>query len=427
VTSVLFGNANLAGEGVYASLGWRSGEGFRDGVSGRLIDYQFTGRPWTMLVEGERASLGGAWRIETAHPFLTDLQRVAWRLRTGSSDGYVELRQPDGFRAGVALKRGYVDVGGIVRVGLPGRLLLYGASLTGIDEQPGNRLVVAESGLVRDVGAVPGTYGPRRTVRANLLAGARNITFVRLDGLDALTASQDVPIGLQVGTLIGRSLPVGGTLEEDVFVAGDLYAGATNGISTARLQLQAEGRRPLGRGAWDGVLATGRLTHSLRVTPRHRNQVSLEGSAGFKQRIPFQLLLGVPDGGVRGYEQSPYAGGQRLVLRTEQRYTRGNVLGTADAGVALFADVGKQWAGDVPFGVTAPVKASIGVSVLAATPPRSARVWRADLAFPLTSGADARWTLSFTNADRTAFVFRNPRDVVQAREITAPSSIFAWP
>ena len=426
--SLLVGNANVAGQGLYSSLSWRDGRGFRDALAVRLIDYQFIGHPWILALEGERASLGGSWRVEAAHPFLTDLQRVAWRVRSGRSNGYVELRQPDGVRPNVALQRGFFDVGGIVRVGNPGRLNLFGLSLTGLDERPGNRLTLPESGTVRDVGAVPTPFVSHRIVRANVLSGVRDITFARLEGLDALTAAQDVPIGFQLGTLLGRSIPVAGEREdEDIFIAGDLYVGATTGISTSRLQLQAEGRRPLGRRAWDGVVATGRLTHYLRFTPRHRNQMGLEFSGASRQRTPFQLLLGVPEGGVRGYEESYYAGGQRLVARTEERYTLGNVLGVADAGFALFGDVGRQWAGDVPFGVTTSMKASLGVSLLAAIPPRSARVWRADLAFPLTGGANARWTLSFTNADRTAFVFRNARDVAEGREITVPSSIFAWP
>ena len=178
---------------------------------------------------------------------------------------------------------------------------------------------------------------------------------------------------------------------------------------------------------WDGVIATGIVTHYFRFTPRHRNFVALEFSGAYRQRTPFQLLLGVPEGGVRCYEQSHFAGGQRLVSRIEERYVFGNIFGAADAGFAMFTDVGKQWSGDVPFGVTTPVKASIGVSLLAAIPPRSARRWRAALAFPLSAGANARWTLTFTNADRTQFVFRNARDVAEGREITVPSSIFAWP
>jgi hypothetical protein len=426
VTSFLFGNANVNGEGVYASGWWNSGEGFRDGVGGRLIDYQFTGRPWVMAVQGEQASLGASWLAQGAHPFLTDLQRVAWRVRTGSSNGYAPLLQPNGTEAGVGLQRSFFDVGGIVRAGLPGRLSLFGASLTGVDENPGSRLVAADSGTLRDMGPVPYVYTPRRTVRVNALMGARRITFARIEGLDALTAFQDVPVGFQLGTLVGRSLPLAGQTQ-DLFVAGDLYTGFSRGLSTLRLQAQGEGHREIGRNMWDGVLTSARLTHSLRLTRRARNQVSLEWSSGQKVRTPFQLLLGVPEAGVRGYERSSYAGGERLVLRTEQRYAHGNVLGVADAGVAVFADMGQQWRGDVPYGVTTPVKASLGVSLLAAVPPRSSRLWRADLAFPVTGGANARWTLGFTNADRTQFVFRSPRDVTQAREITAPSSIFAWP
>ena len=428
VTSIVLGNANLAGLGVYSSVSWRDGRGFRDAVGARVIDHQFLGRPWIFAVEGERASLGGSWRVAGAHPFLTDLQRVAWRVRTGRSNGYIELRQPDGVRPNVAIQRGFFDVGGILRVGNPGRLSLFGASLTGLEERPGSRLTLPESGTVRDVGPVPSLFVRHRIVRANALIGVRDITFKRVEGLDALTAAQDVPIGVQLGTLLGRSIPTPGEREEeDIFVAGDLYVGATSGISTSRLQLQAEGRRPVASRAWDGVIATGRYTHYLRFTPRHRNQMAVEFSGAYRQRTPFQLLLGVPEGGVRGYEESYYAGGQRLVARTEERYTLGNVLGAADAGFALFGDVGRQWAGDVPFGVTTSVKASVGVSLLAAIPPQSARVWRADLAFPVTGGANARWTLSFTNADRTAFVFRNARDVAEGREITVPSSIFAWP
>lgn len=427
VTSALLGNANLGGQGLYATVAWHHGETFRDAVGMRLIDHQFLGQPWIARLEGERASLGGSWRVESAHPFLTDLQRIAWRVGTGRSTGYAELRGQAGERLAVALDRGFFDVGAILRVGLPGRLTLFGLSVTGIDEQPGSRLVRAESGSVRDVGPLPRAYTTHKVGRINALIGKRRIRFVRLDGLDALTAAEDVPVGFQVGTLVGRSIPVSGATEEDVFVGGDLYAGATNGTSTVRLQLQGEGRRGTRLKVWDGVLTTGRLTHYLRISPRNQNQLTLEWSGVSRQRTPFQLVLGVPDGGVRGYEQSSLAGGQRLVLRTEERFTAGTVLGAADAGVAGFADVGRQWAGDVPFGVTTPVKASLGISLLAAVPRRSARLWRLDLAVPVTSGAGSRWTLRFSNSDRTAFAFRTPRDVEAGREMTVPSSIFAWP
>ena len=427
VSFLLLGSANLGGQGVFVSGAWRDGDGLRDAFTFRGIDNQFLGHPWVFGVEAERATLGGSWRVEGTQPFLTDLQRVAWRVLGGMRKGFVELRQPNGDIPTLASQRSYFDVGGIVRVGPPGRLNLFGASITGNDERTGDRLILPENGVLRDVGRTPREYAPHRIARANMLLGVRDITFVRREGLDALTATQDVPLGFQLGTQFGRSLALLGSREDDVFMAGDLYVGVARGMATLRVQAQGEGRRGLGGAQWDGVLTTGRVTHYLKFSPWHLNQAIVEWSAGYRQRTPFQLVFGIPDGGVRGYEESSLAGGQRIVARFEERFVLGKVFGVADGGVALFADGGRQWAGDVPFGVNTGVKSSVGFSILATLPPRSARLWRADIAFPLSSGANARWTVQLTNADRTQFVFREARDVEVGRELTVPSSIFAWP
>jgi hypothetical protein len=428
LSNILLGNANLGGQGIYASGAWRTGDGFRDSWGGRLIDNQFLGQSLVAGIDGERSSVGGRWRAQAGRPFYTDLQRVAWRARVGESSGLMQLRNPDGTRPAVSLSQRYFDVGGIARVGVPGRLGLIGLSLTGDDEEPGNRLVAAESGVVRDLGPVPRLYTSHRIARLNLLLGVRDIRFERRTGLDALTATQDVPLGVQLGMQLGRSSPMFGAKEEDVFLAGDLYVGLSHSPhTTTRLQLQAEGRRASGDAAWDGVLTTGRLTHQLMITPSQVDMFALEWAGGYQQRTPFQLLLGVPEAGVRGYENANLPGGQRLVARVEHRYTYGSFLRLADIGFAGFVDAGRQWEGDVPFGVTTPVKSSIGFSLLAAVPRHSARMWRADIAIPLNSGANAGITLRFTNTDRTAFVFRDARDVAKGRELTMPSSIFAWP
>jgi hypothetical protein len=428
VSGVLIGNANFAGQGVYVSGAWRTGDGFRDGFSGRLIDNQFLGRTLVAGIEAERRPIGGSWRMLAGRPFFTDLQRVAWRARTGESFALMMLRRPDGTRPGVELRRRYYELGAIGRVGVPGRLALLGASVTGDDEEPGNRLVAAESGVVRDLGPVPRPYTSHHMSRVNVLLGVRDIQFVRRRALDAITASQDVPLGVQVGMQVGRSSPIFGAVEDDYFMAGDLYVGLSRSErATTRLQMQVEGRRAAGEAAWDGVLSTGRLTHQMKMNLSHLDEVVLEWAGGYRLRTPFQLLLGVPESGVRGYERSTFAGGQRLVARFEHRHVYGAVRNLGDVALAAFVDAGRQWAGDVPFGVTTPIKGSLGVSLLAAVPPRSARVWRADLAFPLSRGARSWVTLRFTNADRTAFVFRDARDVATGREATVPSSIFAWP
>src|SRR5581483_12249654 len=70
-------------------------------------------------------------------------------------------------------------------------------------------------------------------------------------------------------------------------------------------------------------------------------------------RLPYQLSIGDPVGGARGYYGSNIVGARRNVVRSEVRLATPNAVHRADIGVALFADAGTVWAGDVPFGVSA--------------------------------------------------------------------------
>src|SRR4029079_4493759 len=91
---LLLGNANLAGQGLFVSGAWRDGLDLRDAFTLRIEDHQFLGKTWAFFSEFERATLGGSYRIEGGQPFLTDLQRVAWRVKTGMTKGFVEMRMP---------------------------------------------------------------------------------------------------------------------------------------------------------------------------------------------------------------------------------------------------------------------------------------------------------------------------------------------
>src|SRR5207247_1295280 len=102
---------------------------------------------------------------------------------------------------------------------------------------------------------------------------------------------------------------------------------------------------------------------------------SLEWSGGWKQRVPFNLTFDDPIAGVRGFANSRLVGGQRLVGRAESRWLVGPVTSMGDLGVATFADMGRLMPGDVPFGSRSPLATSVGFSLLAAAPRRSARLW----------------------------------------------------
>jgi hypothetical protein len=89
------------------------------------------------------------------------------------------------------------------------------------------------------------------------------------------------------------------------------------------------------------------------------------------------------DGGPLGYRRSNLAGSRRVVTRIEDRIFLGRFKQFATFGVAPFVNTGELWAGDVPFGTNTGVKYSAGISLLASVPPRSQRLWRLNLVFPI--------------------------------------------
>jgi hypothetical protein len=253
------------------------------------------------------------------------------------------------------------------------------------------------------------------------------VRFKRVEGFDALTGEQDVRTGFQLGTLLGRSLSVLGTTDDDIIVSTDIYAGIGTARSFAAIQLLGEGRQSYDENRWDDILTSGRAAWYFKPHPRHSTIVSTEWSAGWRLRAPFQLTLGETRGGMRGYSAAELPGGQRAIARLEERWVLGNVRGNADAGVALLAEAGRMWAGDVPFGEDTPMKYSVGTSLLAALPPGSQRLWRLDLVMPLDRGGGAHLELRLRTEDRTRTFWREPRDMERSRERSLPQRIFQWP
>ena len=61
-----------------------------------------------------------------------------------------------------------------------------------------------------------------------------------------------------------------------------------------------------------------------------------------------------------------------------------------DLGAVAFLDAGKIWAGDAPFGMESPVRATVGVGIRAAFPAGSRQTFRADFGIPLRGIAGNR-------------------------------------
>jgi hypothetical protein len=423
------GDSNLGGEGVYLAGNWRSGGAFRDGYGGRIVDNQLLGHPYTASGEVNKNPLGDEWEVDVMHAFYTDIQRIAWRARAGSSDDYVQFLNDVNSNHAIRVVRGFYDVGGMFRVGPPGKLTLFGGSISGDNERPATeQVLIARDGFEPDASReLLGRYLSHRIARANLLFGVRNIGFARVRGFDALSATQDLPVGFQLGTLVGRSLSLLGSRDNDYFVGGDLYVGAANHHGGARVQLESEARHDNSLGQWDGILTDARAIEYVKFTHTNTTTASIEFGGGWRQRLPFRLTLSDPVGGVRGYSSSNIPGGQRLVVRLEDHQFIGQPFGFGDFGLGGFIDGGRLWAGDVPYGVNTPVYTSIGISLLATVPTASARLWRVDLAYALRPDGHGRLELRFGGTDKTTFFLSEPGDIQSIRERTVPSSVFRWP
>ena len=432
VRSFRLGEENFMGEATSIIGRWRYSENFRDNFEAQIVDYQFLGRPYQLVLEGARNELGGNWGFELAHPFYTDLQRISWRTTFGSREDYRYFRREDeqvSGRPAVLLQRGYADIGGVIRVGPPRRLALIGASVSYEDEMPeGFPTRIGFGTTQRDTAQeLEQRYTRKRVTRVNALAGYRRVNYMRATGLETLDGAQDVRRGFELATVLGRGMGMFGGNNMDLFASGNLYIGVGSPSAFGVLEGTLEGRHDDGAAGWDGILGAGRLSGYFKPAPRHTIQSSIEFSGGWEQRIPFQLTLADRDGGPRGYRDSWLGGGERLVVRLEDRYFIGRVKQFASVGIAPFVDVAKLWAGDVPFGVNSDLQTSIGVSVLASVPPRSQRMWRFDIMYPLNRDTGAKFKVRLFNREFSSIFWKEPGDVSRNRERSIPTSVFNWP
>jgi hypothetical protein len=434
VSRLLLGNGNLMGNGVYAAAQWRQEDFYRDAFAARYTNYQLWTQPYQLDVRWARRELGSDWIGQVSLPFLTDVQRVAWRLAAGQSNEYARFLREDSLRedplpAALQVWREYLDAGALVRVGPPGRLGLLGLQFAVEDVEPGTMpVVIGERGLLPDsTPALVGRYAPYRSVRLNALLGFRRVRFLRVTGFDALSGSQDLRTGIQLGSTFGRSLPSSrGAARGETYAGGDVYAGTGNAWSFAAVEAAVEGRRG-STGEWRDVLSNGRAALYLKPHPRHLFTADLSWSSVRDSRVPVQLSLGDRHGGMRGFDDSWLAGASRVVGRLEERWRVAGIGGAANVAVALFTDIGAVRAGDVPLGTTSGTRQSAGTSLIVAIPPRSQRMWRVDLAVPMRRTGGAGFEVRLTSVDRTQTFWRVPNDIRAARERVLPQSIFRWP
>jgi hypothetical protein len=226
--------------------------------------------------------------------------------------------------------------------------------------------------------------------------------------------------------MLARSVPLLGARDNDWFVRYGVYVGGGSPRSFVGVESVSEARRG-DDGAWDGLLTSGRLAWYYKPWRNQLTLTAVDWGSGWNVRVPYQLTFAEREAGLLGYRNSRLAGAHRAVLRVEQRWLPNPRTTIGDVGFAFFGDVGRLWAGDVPFATTSPVRGTIGVGVLAAVPRRSRRLWRVDVGVPVGGDPHAAFEVRVTGADFTRRFAREPLDVEHARERSLPRSLFTWP
>ena len=422
------GSDNIAGQGVRAEGAWESARGYRTGYGGRFVDYAAFDRPYRISIDAYRHRIGHDAGVELGHPFYTDLQRVSWHVGARSSSIYPHFARPANDPLALRIADRRWDVTGVVRVFGTSTVALVGGGITGRRVDPASApVIVTDTGFAADTGTtLRNRYTPFDATRAGVIFGARRFRFHQVYGFDALTGAQDVPAGVSGALFVARGFS--GMGEGDVFLSGASYAGIVRRRLWLANAAEVEGRRDNVTPGWNSVVGSTRTALYLGEGPGTVLILSDEFSGGLRSRLPLQLTFNDRFGGLRGYRSAGVAGERRNVARAEVRVSRRSVIRTADVGVGAFGEAGTLVAGDAPYGWTGS-RYSVGLSLLAAYPSRSKRMYRVDLAIPLRRSGEGggKIELRFGTEDRTTRFWEEPQDVARARTGADPSALFAWP
>ncbi len=348
-----------------------------------------------------------------AYPFVGEVGRFALRQAFHRRDELFPYAAGDSNAGFSHLLLPYLDerveVSVAGRLGKPGNLTLlgFGVSRQTLDygNFPGSLEVAIDNDFGNPAPAPAGTADlifaqvqDASTTRLNFFVGQRNLRFARIRGLDALNGDRDLQLGTDIGLTLGRSVNVLSARDldatDDLYTRLRIFGGHDPGTSFLFFNAGLEGRRVFSGGrsgtGWRDVVGEADLYGYVRSRrmPGHTFFARISAAGGWSLDAPFQLTLGGREA-LRGLNEEDFPGSQRLLLTLEDRiFVRWPAPQLLDMGLTLFAEAGRVWAADVPFGIDSGWKGTMGVGLRLGLPAGTRGVARLDLAFPV--GMDNR-------------------------------------
>lgn len=430
ISAFSFGTQNLDGRGLMLIGNAARGFAYRNGYGVRSRWHGVGGNPDQLGITADRQPLGHLIAVDFQRPFLTELQKTAFHFGITEVRGYGGIIRPAGSDLALENNRRAWDAGVVRRIGAPrrGRAIgIAGVALVGERvETIGDPVVISDTGLARVTDAPDWHFPTFQSTRVGAIGGIRALRFAPIESFDALRGRQDLGIGVQAVGMVGPSLATQAG-ERDIYTSGDLYLGGGHARSFAALHLVGEARRIRESGEWRDVVASARLSTVRRPSDQTTQSFWVQYTRVNQLSFPVQLGFRDIEGGVLGYNKSREVGGSRMVVHLEQRRLSGWRPFRADLAGALFVEAGRVWKGEVPYGVTSPVRSSLGIGLMSAYPSGGKRTYRLDLAVPLSRAkGDPSLQLRFSSADRTRSVWEEPRDLERARSRAVPRDLLKW-
>jgi hypothetical protein len=411
---------NFLGHGITAQVTHAERRETRD-RNARLFTPRLFGRTDADVSFG--TTRGGSFFFQRVnHGFVGETNRFSgselynrgtsfYSYATGGAEEFSHLLVP--------IRHEKAEVAVATRLGDPGRSWILGVSL--------DRSVYEQDGLPEFVqnedfgGSTPsqaelpaGVSRQVQTRGATRLAihiGTRRFRYEEYIGLDAVSGREIVGLGFFGGLTLGKS--VGAFLPEGVPDANDTYGRLYSSLTVAlgqslvHMSLSAEAARADGR--WRDVLSQAAFAAYGRASwlPNQTLFFKVSTGGGWRTTMPFQLSLGGRDG-VRSLRDDILPGGRRVLLVAEDRI-RFDWPGTRalELGATIFADAGRVWASDTPFGSDSDWVGSVGFGLRMAVPAGSATIWRPEIVFPVGHDGSPIFRMTF-EVNRIRYGFGTP-------------------
>lgn len=368
-----------------------------------------------------RTRSGGFAEAMLVYPFVGEVGRFAGRLRFYRRESLFPYVLDPGLEYSYALLPELaerIEATQAYRFGEPGDLTLLGFGITHetlrFDDYPGSVSLIRDLDFDNMLDDEPG-IGSRlasharghELTRFNLLLARRKVRFDTWRGLDAVSGEQSVPQGVDLALTLGPRLPLGSWLSgadgssrsSPAALASDFmgrvafFGGVGSASALLLVNADTEARRVRfedeADGGWRDIFSEADLLAYWQPGVGFAKTLVARVSAagGWNTISPFQLTLGGRDV-VRGYKEEDFPAGRRMVASFENRVDLAwPAPSSIDLGMTFFADAGRAWAGDVPFGMDTGWKTAVGAGLRLAFPAGSSRVTRIDLAWPV--GADS--------------------------------------